>query len=312
MEVYKTIKALGTEVEFYLQSENSDNFDNDLFELEKLITGFENSFSRFILTSELSLFNASSDSFWASKEFINILLLARDFYHQTKGIFNPSILSDLERIGYDKSFNLISPSDNKNVASREYGNNNFDLINIDLENNLITKPAKLRIDFGGIGKGYIVDLIADILKGKGYKNFWISAGGDMYLSGLTEEKKNYQVGVQNPLKLDTDIAKLLVIDDSLAIATSGIAKRQWRREGKLFNHVIDPRTGTSVSNDILAVTIISDKAIKSDVFAKTVLILGKEKGLEFINNQDNTEALIIDKNLEFIMSKNLNKYLIKL
>jgi len=311
MQTYKVIKALGTEIEFYLQSDTDVNFNVDLAELEKIVINFENSFSRFILTSELSLLNDSSDSFWTSTELIDILLVVRNFYHTTKGIFNPSILPDLERVGYDKSFNLIEPSDDKKVAIHEYQKNDFDLISIDTKNSLITKPTNLRIDLGGIGKGYLVDLLVKKIESKGYKNFWISAGGDMYLSGLTEDKKPYQVGIQNPAKLDEDIANLVIVDEKLAVATSGVAKRQWKREGKIYNHLIDPRTGTSVDNDLLAVTIVSDQAIKADVFAKTVLILGKEQGLAFINNQSNTEALVIDKNLEFSLSENMNKYLIK-
>lgn len=310
MEIYKTIKALGTEIEFYLQSETNHNFNSDLAELESIVKDFEKSFSRFLLTSELSLFNETNGSFWASAELIDILLVAREFYHSTKGIFNPGILPSLERVGYDKSFSLITPNDNKEVVEFEEENNNFDLLNIDIANNLITKPNNLKIDLGGIGKGYIVDLLANKLTQKGYQNFWISAGGDMYLSGLDKDKKEYQVGIQNPLKLDKDIAKLIVSDSCMAIATSGVAKRQWQRKGKTYNHVIDPRTGSSVSNDLLAVTIISDKAVKTDVFAKTVLILGKEQGLEFINKQENTEVLIIDKNLNFLMSSGMSKYLI--
>lgn len=312
MEAYKTIKALGTEVEFYLQSDIVRDLNSDLLELEEVVTNFEKSFSRFLLTSELSLFNETSDSFWASAELIDILLVARDFYHSTGGIFNPSILPNLERVGYDKSFNFIAPDDSRDVVVPEETNNNFDLLNIDIANNLITKPGNLKIDLGGIGKGYIVDLLAAKLTQKGYQNFWISAGGDMYLSGLTNDKKEYEVGIQNPLKLDKDIAKLKVSKTHMAIATSGVAKRQWRRKGKIYNHVIDPRTSNSVSGDLLAVTVISDKAVKSDVFAKTVLILGKEQGLEFINKQENTEALIIDKNLEFSMSSNMDEYLIKI
>ena len=312
MQAYKTIRALGTEVEFYLQSDTKRDFEADLIELEKIVTDFEAAFSRFILTSELSLFNQSTGSFWSSAEFIDILIEARNFYHLTQGIFNPSILPDLERVGYDKSFNLLDADSAKAVIPQEYKNNNFDLINIDVESNLITKPTDLKIDLGGIGKGYVVDVLVKNIIDKGYKNFWISAGGDMYLSGVNEKKELYKVGVQNPLKLDKDIASILVIDDKLAVATSGVAKRQWKREGKTYNHVIDPRTGTSVSNDVLAVTVISDKAIKSDVFAKTILILGKEEGLKFINNQEKCEALIIDKNLEFSLSKNMNKYLTKI
>ena len=143
----------------------------------------------------------------------------------------------------------------------------------------------------------MVDLLVKKIESKGYTNFWISAGGDMYLSGLMEDKKQYQVGIQNPVKLDEDIANLLIVDEKLAVATSGVAKRQWNRGGKIYSHLIDPRTGISVDNDLIAVTIVSDKAVRADVLAKTVLILGKERGLAFINSQINKEALVIDKNL---------------
>jgi len=309
MQAYKKIRALGTEVEFYLQSAIKSDFNDDLAELEKMVVDFENSFSRFKDTSELSLLNNSSEPFLASQELVNILLAARNFYHLTQGIFNPVILNDLERIGYDKSFDLVEAQNEQTVLSEKEAKNDFDLITIDIVNNLITKPLNLRIDLGGIGKGYLVDLLVKKLIIKNYTNFWISAGGDMYLSGLTEDKKNYQVAVQNPSQLDKDIASILVIDNNLAVATSGIAKRQWQRAGKTYNHVIDPRTRTSIENDLLAVTVVSDEVIKADVFAKTVLILGKESGLEFINQQNNTEALIIDKNLEFNLSKNMSKYL---
>ena len=311
MQTYKAIKALGTEIEFYLQADSDVNFKIDLAELEKIVTNFENSFSRFILTSELSLFNESSGHFLASAEFIDILLLAHDFYNTTKGIFNPSVLPDLERVGYDKSFNLVEPSNDKKVAINEYQKNDFNLVDIDIANSLIIKPDNLKIDLGGIGKGYLVDLLVKKIESKGYTNFWISAGGDMYLSGLMEDKKQYQVGIQNPVKLDEDIANLLIVDEKLAVATSGVAKRQWNRGGKIYSHLIDPRTGISVDNDLIAVTIVSDKAVRADVLAKTVLILGKERGLAFINSQINTEALVIDKNLEFSLSENISKYLIK-
>jgi len=188
MQAYKKIKALGTELEFYLQSELKRNFDLDFLELEKIVNDFENSFSRFILSSELSLLNRSTDSFWASPTLIDILQTAHKFYSLTAGIFNPAMLTSLERIGYDRSFDLIDSNDTAEVSPKTNEPVNFDLLTIDIDNNLISKPADLKIDLGGIGKGYLVDLLVKSLNIKGYKNFWISAGGDMYLSGLSEDK----------------------------------------------------------------------------------------------------------------------------
>ena len=312
MQVYKKIKALGTEIEFYLQSNISKDFNQDLLELELLINNFEKRFSRFLGDSELSLLNSADKAFAVSPELIKILLLAKDFYQITKGIFDPTILKRLENQGYDKSFDLLDLNQEKATTKNKAARINFSEVIIDLKNNLVTLPIGLKIDFGGIGKGYIVDVAVKILKNKGYKNFWISAGGDMYLSGVNDENKIYQVGVQNPKKLEENIFNINVIETEMAVATSGVAKRQWLNNGKKYNHIIDPRTGVSLANNLLAVTVISNQAIKADIYAKTILILGKDQGLDFINNQENAEALIIDENLEVSLSRNMNNYLTKI
>jgi thiamine biosynthesis lipoprotein len=311
MQAYKKIKALGTEVEFYLASDKKLDFNQDLRELELLVDNFEKRFSRFKENSELSLLNSSINSFKSSGDLINILIVAKEFYQITEGIFDPTILNTLESSGYDKSFDLID-SDKLVKHSNNLVSIDFNQVIIDRKNKEINKPFGLKIDLGGIGKGYVVDLLAKSIKNKGYQNFWVSAGGDMYLAGKTENDKLYQVGVQNPVKLESDLFNLTVIDPELAVATSGVAKRQWLNNGVSHNHVIDPRTNSSVENDLLAVTIVSDQTVKADIFAKTVLILGRDAGLNFISHQKNTECLIIDKKLEVSLSKNMNKYLTKI
>jgi len=311
MEIYKKIKALGSEIEIYLQSDTQSNFDEDLAAFEFLINTFEKKFSRFINDSELNLLNKSDKPFKSSSELINLLLLAKHFYQKTDGIFDPTILKALENQGYDKSF--AAKDFNKREIKREELPEKIDFneVIIDAENKLVTLDSNIKIDLGGIGKGYIVDAAVALFKNKAYKNFWISAGGDMYLSGVNSESKFFKVGVQNPLKLENNIFNIEVTHE-MAVATSGIAKRQWLNGGHKYNRIIDPRTGLSVNNKILAVTVISNHAVKADIYAKTVLILGKEKGLAFINEQAETEAVITLENLEFSFSKNMSKYLTKI
>ncbi|MBU4431981.1 FAD:protein FMN transferase, partial [Patescibacteria group bacterium] len=166
-------------------------------------------------------------------------------------------------------------------------------------------------DLGGIGKGFLVDKLVNIIRAKEYKNFWVSAGGDMYLYGLAENNEPHQIGIQNPLDLEKDIIHVQVPEKGLAIATSGIAKRQWIKNGRSYHHLIDPRTGLSTDNNLLAVTIVANTVIEADIFAKTVFILGQEQGLSFINEYNGIEGLLINKGNKIIPSQNMSDYLIK-
>lgn len=314
MYFFEKTKALGTEIEIYLASEKAKDFKQDFHEIKKTITDFEKSFSRFLENSEISRLNKTVGSFSASAEMINVLLLARYYYRATKGIFDPTILPSLEDAGYKKSFfdvDFISSIDNKVSSATNDAKVEFGDILINEKENTIFMPEGAKIDLGGIGKGYIVDKIIEIIKSKGYENFWFSAGGDMFVSGSTEDGQPQLVGVQNPKDLEKNILQIEAPRQGIAIATSGIAKRHWIKDGQTKHHIIDPRTKTSAKNNLLAVTIVAEKVIEADIFAKTVFILGPEKGLDFINGRKNIEGLLIDKNNQITVSKNMNNYLIQ-
>ncbi len=306
----REIDAMNTKISIVIISDNNTETENEIDAIEKYIKNFELKFSRFLNSSELlKLNNSKEESIVVSKEMTEILSLSKVFYKKTNKIFDPTILNTLEKIGYDKSFELINDIDNRNIVYINY-TKSFDEVNIDIENNIVTKPINMKIDLGGIGKGYAIDNIAKKLYFSGYNNFWISAGGDVFLSGKDEKGDNWDIGVQNPLKHDQDLFKIQCLNKKTSIATSGITKRNWGDAQNKFNHIIDPRIKTSVKNDILSATVVSDNTATSDVFAKTVLILGKEKGLEFINNEKDSECIIIDKNLDIFLSKNADKCLI--
>lgn len=303
MHTYKKIKALGTDIEIFLQSDKMLNLESDMAEIEKLFSDFEQSFSRFLTNSELSRLNKAPADFQASAELVRILQIAQLYYCKTNGIFDPTILQSLEHIGYNKSF-PFSAFDSTSGTDSFYYNHGFAKLLVNKKTGIISNPEHLKIDLGGIGKGYITDKAVNIVRAKGYENFWISAGGDMFLSGRTQS-----IGVQNPRQLNEELFDIKVIGESLAVATSGIGKRQWQKDGRTLHHLIDPRNGTSAANDLLAVTIVAKTVTEADIFAKTAFILGPEKGLDFINKQKNVEGLMIDKNLQVILSRQMGQYL---
>ncbi|MCX6792820.1 MAG: FAD:protein FMN transferase [Candidatus Falkowbacteria bacterium] len=306
---WRKFNALGTEI--ILSAALSSDQAVLLDTAEEKIKIFENSFSRFIKGNELDNFNRSTDKeIEVSEDMFVMLVEAKKWYDFSQGIFDPTIIDNLEKLGYDRSFTELTNNDSK--IDLEKIKQDFlqrpKLDQLIISGNKVSKPAALRLDFGGFGKGYIVDLIAkDIFSN--VANYWISAGGDLLAAGNQDNQVGWRIGVQNPYEPNKEIFSLNTKGIKLGVATSGVWQRQGIKDNKSWNHIIDPRSGISVENDILAVTALADSATKADILAKIVLILGETAGLEFISKQANTAALIFLKNGAIVFSSEAKKYL---
>lgn len=316
-KITEQFRAMGTEVSVCFLGVKNDIAQREIDKIKERIIEFEKRFSRFIKDSELSEINNTCGKFQASEEMMDMLKEVMKYHLATKGIFDPTVICALESIGYDRSFDkVIVDQPEKNEFDAGLHKEKFEKrgrlseMVIDEKDGQVVMPDELRIDLGGMGKGYIADKIAQDILSRGFENFWISAGGDIFLSGK-DGGENWRVGVQNPKDLENDLANIDVADRNMAIATSGIMKRRGEKIGLKWHHIIDPQTGLPVENDILAVTIIAPSVLEADVFAKTVLILGKEEGAKLINEKKDVEGLIIDKDLNILLSDNMYRYLIK-
>ncbi len=226
---------------------------------------FEARFSRFKKDNELWRFN-HSHTYTPSKELIHLLSSSQYFHHLSGGLFDPSILPTLEKEGYTSSQYTLP----KNPPPA------FSELSLTHTPPSVTKPHELLIDFGGIGKGYIVDQVAAYLATH-FENFIIDAGGDIYARG-TNTKEGYPywvVEVEHP-EAEQDPAALLLLTD-MAVATSGRNRRHWVQDQKTKHHIIDPRTNESATLDFLSVTVIAPSVISADVLAKTLFISGGDQ-----------------------------------
>lgn len=300
--MYSTLlfKALGSDVEAVVvgKSKNIDKIFETIKEQAEL---FENKFSRFRHSSELSRFNLL-ESGWqpVDKEFLDLVTIAKAYFEETNGLFNPAIIGVLNKF-YHASFEKI-PKNQKIIDRKVSGGitGRFELLKIDHKKSRIFKPDGLQIDLGGIGKGYFVDKCAKLLNSLD-KDYWFSIGGDMVVS--SREGQAWRVAVQNPANLAQDVLNISLKNNNGAIATSGVTKRGGVILGKKWNHLIDPRANQPIFNDLLAVTVISSSATKSDVFAKAALILGLKDGLEFIDQNRDSSCIAIDRSLNYHLSK---------
>ncbi len=285
-----------------------ENIVNDINKAIDIFRDFENKYSRFKVDNELFKLN-SSESSRVSEELFEILEKSQCYHKLTNGLFDVSVLNLLEKQGYVLSKNRGFYDENINFGtiSSEFG---FDKVKLDKKSLMVNKSKNLRFDLGGIGKGYVVDKVAKIIKSK-YVDFCVSAGGDMYLSGVDREKdyKYWAIEIESPNGVKQEEMPVLLVSNK-AIATSGINKRKWLFYGKENNHLIDTSTGESIANNLDCVTVIGKDTVFCDVMAKTLMIMGVERGLEYCNNND-IAAIFIGKGLDVYKTREVEKYVWK-
>ena len=154
-----------------------------------------------------------------------------------------------------------------------------------------TRPG-MRIDLGGIAKGYAVDQGIEILKACGVRHAFVSAGGDSRILG-DKKGRPWMMGIQHP-RNKKELALALPLTDS-AISTSGDYERFFLRNGERIHHIINPKTGRSAKNTWSA-SVIGPDATSTDALSTTLFILGAKQGIQLINSLDNIDAIIIDSN----------------
>lgn len=148
----------------------------------------------------------------------------------------------------------------------------------------------MRIDLGGIAKGWAVDRGVEILRGLGIEHAMVNAGGDTRLLG-DRLGKPWIVGIRDPRKEGAMVTRIPLQDE--ALSTSGDYERFFEEDGVRYHHILVPGTGKS-PNAVRSVTVIGPTATRTDGLTKTVFILGVERGMEFVRRMGDVEAIIID------------------
>jgi thiamine biosynthesis lipoprotein len=151
------------------------------------------------------------------------------------------------------------------------------------------------IDLGGIAKGWIADHIGDYLQELGVKSAIISLGGNIVCVG-DKKGQPFQIGIEKPFSEMSEIVGSTTARNK-TIVTSGIYERYFRKNGKLYHHILEPTTGRPANTDISGVTIMAEDghSVDCDAMATTCLLLGRKKALKFIEHKEGYECLIITR-----------------
>ena len=241
--------AMGTEVECLVDGDAGTRF----VEVEREFARLEALLSRFRPDSELSRLNAAGE-LHASDELLEVTRLALAARERTGGMFDPTVHDAVVAAGYDRTFDRIevdgpSPAGRSRCGGR-----------VEIEGRRVRLAHGVRLDLGGIAKGWAADRGAAILAPAG--PCLVNAGGDLAIRG-----GEWPVAVEG-----TDL--VLALGDG-ALATSGRDRRRWRRDGHEQHHLIDPSTGRPAATEILRATVVAATAVEAEVLAKVAFLGGR-------------------------------------
>lgn len=147
-----------------------------------------------------------------------------------------------------------------------------------------------RLDLGAIAKGYIADRVRDYLASQGVSKATINLGGNVVCIGGKTADSGFTVGIQRPFG-EGSIARVEISD--LSVVTSGTYERYFEENGKLYHHILNPKTGYPIENGLLSVTIVGADSCACDALSTTCFALGLKAGLELINSTPNTYAIFV-------------------
>lgn len=298
----RTLKLMGSRFDITVVANDSlqankhiDTAVAEISRIEKLISSWDENSQ----TSEINR-NAGIKPVKVNKELFDLIERALSISKLTDGAFDISYAS-MDRIWQFDGSMTVMPSEKEIKSSVEKVG--YQNIVLDKKNSTVfLKLEGMKIGFGAIGKGYAADKAKTLLISKGVPSGIINASGDMNTWGKQPNGNDWKVAITNPMDKNKVFALLPITNG--AVVTSGNYEKYVNFNGKRYTHIINPRTGYP-STGIISVTVFAPKAELADALATSVFVMGKDAGLDRINQLPKIECIIIDDKGNITKSKNI-------
>ena len=249
--------------------------DDHKADIEKALAEVDASLSPFNDTSIITHVNRNEDVV-LDNLFLDVFRLAQNINEDTDGAFDITVAPLVNAWGFGFK-NGVNPDDKTIDSLRQVVGFN----KVRLENNKVVKfDPRVMLDCSAIAKGYGVDVVANLLRKLGIKNFMVEIGGEVVTSGVNPERMPWRIGVTKPtddsLSVNNELQTVINVTDK-AMATSGNYRNFYYKGGRKYAHTIDPKTGYPVQHSILSATVITDDCATADAYATSFMVLGMEK-----------------------------------
>jgi len=280
IEVDRKGRAAGTEIQA------AEIFSD----VEELIDSIENTMSVNIEDSEISRVNAAAglSAIKVSEKALKVISEGKRYSALSEGAFDISIgpLVNLWGIGGEDAA-VPSQTDIKQALA---------LIDYNLvetgQDSIYLPEAGMKLEPGGIAKGFAADETADYLKSAGIESALINLGGNVLAVGSKKDGSPWRIGVQNPDNTRGEYLGIVTVTGE-AVVSSGKYERYFIENGRRYHHILSTLDGFPVENEIAQVSIITPESMTADAMSTSVFSLGLSEGLAFVENTEGVEALII-------------------
>ncbi len=260
--------AMGTRVEVTVNRDADPDAEGAV---QALFAERESLLSRFLADSALSRLNAAAGRpAPAGPVVLDAVERALAAARATAGVFDPALGVQLRGLGYDRTWEEVAGAPGGPARTAPGGG--WRGVRVDRAAGCVTVPVGVELDLGGIAKGMTVDAAVALLRDAGARCGLVSAGGDLAVLGRPPGRAGWTVAVRTP-----DGAVPVTLERG-ALATSGVERRSWVRDGIRRHHLIDPATGAPAGTGLWSATAVAGTCERAEVAATAAFVLGAGPG----------------------------------
>lgn len=261
-------------------------------EIEEELHRFDASLSPFNDTSIITKINRNEavrpDSF-----FLRVFRASQRISEETRGAFDITVAPLVNAWGFGFKQGIFPDSAEVDSLLELTG---YAKVSLSDSGCVHKADSRMMLTCSAVAKGYAVDVVAQLLKRRGVRNYMVDIGGEVVVGGQNPAGGPWRIGINKPvddsLSVRGDLQALLYITDA-AMATSGNYRNFYYREGKKYAHTIDPRTGYPVQHEILSATVVAPDCMSADAYATAFMVMGLDSAARFVQEKPDLDVYFI-------------------
>lgn len=275
-------------------------------QVDSILDKIDSSLSLYKPYSLINQFNNSKEGIIPDIHFRKVVKKSLQVYKETNGLFDITVEPLTAAWGF-------GPEKIKSLPDFSLIQRNLPCVNSKLlywkKNELKKSKSCVRLDANGIAQGYSVDVLAEFFEQRGIKNYLIELGGEIRIKGRKHPgNEKMSVGIEAPGDdPDFSLIEKVVWMDEGAITTSGNYRRYYESNGKKISHLINPKTGYSLQNELISVTVFAKDAITADGYDNAFMAMGLKRALAFVEKRKDMAAHFIYKKDDGTIADTMSK-----
>ena len=303
------IIIVGEPINAQERSTIATSVDSALLDFNRILSTYENQ-------SEISRFNRNESIYPipVSQKLLQVVRAGQEFCESSNGAFDVTVMPIVNFFGFG-----FEPGENRFPTVDEI-DSWLQLTGCDKlvvgDSTLTKSDPRVTIDLSAIAKGDGTDYVADFLKQRGHENIFVEIGGEIVTYGFNKDGEAWKIGIDRPTlggAPGADLQHVIQLTGK-AIASSGDYRNYREVEGQRISHTIDARTGTPIAHNLASVSVIANTCLLADGMSTSVMVMGQEEGLAWLEDMADVEGLLITREpdgsfLEF-MTSGFEKYII--